>query len=113
VAGPPDRGAAHRSIARTTPATSGRPTGRADYTVWGWVHLMVGVLAALIGVGLLTGNMVARGAAVGLASFSALASLTVVAATPAWSVIIIAVDVLVIFAIVVHGGELGRASRPG
>jgi hypothetical protein len=84
-----------------------------DYTVWGWVHLLVGVVAALIGVGLLTGNTVARGAAVGLASFSALASLAFVAAAPAWSVIIIAVDVLVIFAIVVHGGELEKSSRPG
>jgi hypothetical protein len=83
-----------------------------DYTVWGWMHLVVGVLAALIGVGLLTGNMVARGAAVGLSSFSALASLAFVAAAPAWSVMIIAVDVLVAFSIVVHGGELERATRP-
>jgi hypothetical protein len=52
--------------------------------------------------------MVARGAAVGLASFSALASPAFVAAAPAWSVIIIAVDVLVVFAIVVHGGELEK-----
>jgi hypothetical protein len=83
-----------------------------DYTVWGWVHLMVGALAVLIGLGLLTGNMVARAAAVGLASFSALASLAFVAATPAWSVIVIAIDVLVIFSIVVHGGELEKSSRP-
>ncbi len=83
-----------------------------DYTAWGWMHLLVGLLAALIGVGLLAGNMVARGAAVGLASFSALASLTFVGAAPVWSVIIIAIDVLVIFAIVVHGGELDRSARP-
>jgi hypothetical protein len=83
-----------------------------DYTVWGWVHLLVGVLAVLIGIGLLTGNMVARGAAVCLATFSALASLAFVAAAPAWSVIVIAVDVLVIYAVVVHGGELDRSSRP-
>jgi hypothetical protein len=83
-----------------------------DYTVWGWVRLMVGALAVLIGLGLLTGNMVARAAAVGLASFSALASLAFVAATPAWAVIVIAIDVLVIFSIVVHGGELEKSSRP-
>jgi hypothetical protein len=83
-----------------------------DYTAWGWMHLLVGLLAALIGVGLLTGNMVARGAAVGLASFSALASLTFVGAAPVWSVIIIGIDVLVIYAIVVHGSELDRSARP-
>jgi hypothetical protein len=80
-----------------------------DYTVWGWAQMLVGVLAVLTGVGLLTGNMVARGAAVLLTSVSALTSLAFVAAAPAWSVIVIGVDVLVIFAIVVHGGELERS----
>jgi hypothetical protein len=35
-----------------------------------------------------------------------------VAAAPARSVIVIAVDVLVIFSIVVHGGEPEKSSRP-
>jgi hypothetical protein len=45
-------------------AGSAGPAVGLNYTVWGVVHLMVGALACLIGVGLLSGNMVARGAAV-------------------------------------------------
>ena len=78
----------------------------ADYTVWGVVHLVVGVLAGLVGVGLLAGNRVARGAAVLLASWSAIAHLAFLAAYPIWSLVVIALDVVVIHAVVVHGGEL-------
>jgi hypothetical protein len=81
-----------------------------DYTVWGVVHLMVGALACLIGLGLLSGNMVARGAAVVLAGFSAVANLLFLTAFPAWSLMIITVDVVVIYAVVVHGGELETPS---
>jgi hypothetical protein len=81
-----------------------------DYTVWGVVHLMVGVLALLIGLGLLSGNLVARGAAVAVAGFSAVANLLFLTAFPAWSLTIIAVDVAVIHAVVVHGGELETPS---
>jgi uncharacterized membrane protein len=81
-----------------------------DYTVWGVLHLLVGALAVLIGVGLLTGNMVARGAAVMLATFSAVASLAFLPAQPAWSLIVITIDVLVIHAVVVHGGELEKTA---
>jgi hypothetical protein len=81
-----------------------------DYTLWGVVHLLVGTLASLIGIGLLAGNMVARGAAVLLAGFSAIANLLFLTAYPAWSLIVIAFDVVVIYAVVVHGGELERSS---
>lgn len=79
-----------------------------DYTVWGVMHLLVGTLAVLIGVGLLAGNMVARGAAVMLATFSAVANLAFLPAQPAWSLLVITIDVLVIHAVVVHGGELEK-----
>src|SRR4051812_34871121 len=81
-----------------------------DYTVWGVVQLLVGTLACLIGIGLLTGNMVARGAAVVLAGFSALANLAFLPAAPAWALLLIALDVVVIYAVVVHGGELESPS---
>jgi hypothetical protein len=79
-----------------------------DYTVWGIVQLLVGTLACLIGIGLLTGNMVARGAAVALAGFSAVANLAFLPAAPVWALLLIGLDVVVIYAVVVHGGELER-----
>ena len=77
-----------------------------DFTSWGWTHLVLGVLIGLVGVGLLAGNTAARVAGVVLAVLSAVVNLVFIAAYPAWSVLIIALDVIVIYAIVVHGREL-------
>jgi hypothetical protein len=81
-----------------------------DFTVWGWVHLLLGIVAALTGAGLLTGNMLARIIGVGIAGLSALVNLAFMPAYPVWSSIAIALDVVVIYAIVVHGREV-RSQR--
>jgi hypothetical protein len=77
-----------------------------NYNVWGWTHLLLGVLILVSGLGVLTGNLAARTVAVILAGLSALANLAFIEAYPIWSVIVITVDVLVIYALTVHGGEL-------
>ena len=82
-----------------------------DYTVWGFVHLILGVLLILCGAGVLTGNVVARGVGVLLAGLSALANMAFIGAYPVWSIMVIIVDVLVIYALTVHGGELRSSNR--
>ncbi|MTD55189.1 DUF7144 family membrane protein [Amycolatopsis pithecellobii] len=77
-----------------------------DYTVWGWVQFGLGVLAVIVGIGLLTGNTAARVVGVILAGISAIVNLSFIAAYPVWSIAIIALDVLVIYAIVAHGREM-------
>jgi hypothetical protein len=79
-----------------------------DFTAWGWTHLLLGLLIAAAGMGLLTGNVVARTLAVILAGISAVLNLLFIEAHPVWSMIIIAVDVLVIYAVTVHGREMSR-----
>jgi hypothetical protein len=79
-----------------------------DYNVWGWVHLILGILAVATGFGLLAGNTAARVVGIVLAVLSAILNLIFIAAYPVWSTIVIAVDIIVIYAIVVHGGELKR-----
>ena len=79
-----------------------------DYNTWGWIHLVIGLLGVLVGIGLLAGNMAGRVAGVGIAFLSALANLAFISAYPVWSMIVIALDVLVIYAIIVHGSELKR-----
>jgi hypothetical protein len=81
-----------------------------DYTAWGWTHLLLGVLIVVCGLGVLTGNIVARTVGVLLAGLSALVNLAFIEAYPIWSILVIAIDVLVIFALTVHGREL-RSSR--
>ena len=77
-----------------------------DYTVWGWVHLLLGLVIAISGVGILSGNLAARTVGVLFAGVSAILNLLFIEAYPVWSIIVITVDVLVIFALTVHGREL-------
>jgi hypothetical protein len=77
-----------------------------DYNVWGWTHLLLGALIVVSGVGVLAGNLAARIVGVGLAGLSAVLNLLFIEANPVWSVLIITVDVLVIYALTVHGREL-------
>jgi hypothetical protein len=77
-----------------------------DFNTWGWIHLVIGLIGVLVGVGLLMGNLAARVAGVGIAFLSALVNLVFISAYPVWSLILIALDVIVIYAIIVHGREL-------
>src|SRR3954468_12980641 len=61
-----------------------------NYNTWGWIHLVLGAIGVLVGIGLLAGNMAARIAGVVIAFLSALANLAFVSAYPVWSVILIA-----------------------
>jgi hypothetical protein len=79
-----------------------------DYTAWGWTHLIGGVIAILVGVCLLAGQLWARIVAVVLAFLSAIVNVAFLPAHPVWSALMIALDVLVIWAITVHGSELKR-----
>ena len=73
-----------------------------DYTVWGWVHLVLGLAAVAAGIGLLQARSWARIVVIGLAGLSALVNLGFLSAYPIWSTIVIAFDVIVIFALTVH-----------
>jgi hypothetical protein len=77
-----------------------------DYTTWGWVHLVLGAVAILAGVCLLAGQMWARIVAVIVAFLSAINTVSFMHADPVWSVLVIALDVIIIWAVVVHGGRL-------
>jgi hypothetical protein len=79
-----------------------------DYTVWGWVHFALGLIIATAGVAVFNGKTWARILGCVLALISAVVNLIFIAAYPAWSIIIIAVDVLVIYALTMHGAELRR-----
>jgi hypothetical protein len=77
-----------------------------DYNTWGWIHTAIGVVGILAGAGLLAGNIVARVVGVLIALLSAVANLVFISAYPLWSTIMITLDVVVIYAIIVHGREV-------
>lgn len=79
---------------------------------WGWVHLVLGVLVAIVGASLLgEAPSWARGAAVALVSLSAVVHLVFVAAAPVWSIVVIALDMIVLYALVTTWGEPIRERR--
>ena len=73
-----------------------------DYTVWGWVHLVIGVAAMAAGVGLLQCRNWGRIVVIVLAGLSAIVNLGFLSAYPVWSTIVIALDVIIIYALTVH-----------
>lgn len=81
-----------------------------DAGTWGWVHVALGICCGLVGLWLLAGIPLARFVAVVLVLLSAVSNLAYSGAFPIGSAVVIAVDVVVIYAIVVHGGELRAPS---
>lgn len=76
-----------------------------DLTGWGWVHLILGVLLLVTGIAVSVGKGWARLIAVILVMLNALTQLTWIMVNPWWSLVVIAVDVLVLYALIVHGRE--------
>ena len=86
--------------------TPGHLIVHVSYPTWGWVHFGIGAVIVLVGFGVMTGAMWARVLGITLAVISAIVNLAFLAAYPVWGVIIIALDVVVIYALAVHGREV-------
>ena len=77
-----------------------------SYDTWGWAHLIGGLVVLGVGIGLFTGATWARVLGVGIAMLSAIVNLAFLAAYPVWSIMMITLAVLVIYAITAHGAEI-------
>jgi hypothetical protein len=76
-------------------------------TVWGWFFAVYGVIEALIGIAVLRGSTMAIWPGIVAAGFNAFTQMAYIAHYPAWSIAIMIVDVLVIYAFAVQGLEMG------
>ena len=81
-------------------------TVQVSYTQWGWLHLLAGALVFFAGLGLFTGRLWARTLAVILVSVSALINFAWANLYPFWSLTLLALDFLVIYAVIAHGSEM-------
>ena len=70
-----------------------------DTTGWGWIHLIIGILLLITAFGLFSGSEWAAVVAIVLAGLSALANFFFIPYYPVWSIVIIALDVWVIWAL--------------
>jgi hypothetical protein len=77
-----------------------------NLTTWGWVHFILGVVLVLTGFGLMSGGIVSRTLAVILVGLSAIANFLFIPVYPVWSIVVLVLDALVIYAIIAHGGEV-------
>jgi len=78
-----------------------------NYTAWGWINLVVGIFVFFAGLELLrSGALWARVIAILLAGLSLIANITFIEAYPLWSILMGIIDVMVIYALTVRGGEL-------
>ncbi|HTZ45004.1 MAG TPA: hypothetical protein VMB79_14170 [Jatrophihabitans sp.] len=87
------------------PRVSAQLAVHVSYTAWGIVHVAIGLLVFVAGIGILAGLRWARAVGIATAGVSAVVNLAFLAAYPWWSVVVIAFDVLVIYALLVHGSE--------
>ncbi|MEV5606882.1 hypothetical protein [Streptomyces sp. NPDC052225] len=83
-----------------------------DLTTWGWIHLVIGVLVALTGWGILKGSDWARGAGIGLAALTIVEYFMFLPYAPVWSVIAIGLAVFVIWALVTQPGSPTKPTPP-
>jgi hypothetical protein len=80
----------------------------ADITTWGWVHLILGSLIALTGLGLLTGNSAARVAGVFFVAMNAISQIVWFPAAPLWAFLLILLDVIIIYQLTVRWDAQAR-----
>ena len=77
-----------------------------DVTGWGWFHIVWGLLMLGTGMALYAGQTWARVIAILLVSVNMISQLMEMPAYPLWGLVILTLDILIIWAIIVHGAEL-------
>ncbi len=77
-----------------------------DYSQWGWIHIIGGLLAFTAAGSLMQGNMYGRIIAVIVAGLSIVANMAFVPIYPVWSIMMVVIGFMVIWAVTVYGGQL-------
>jgi hypothetical protein len=81
-----------------------------DLRTWGWITLIIGALLIVAAMGVMSGSSFARWFGIFAAGLSAIAHFSFIQAYPFWSIVIIAIDILVIYALATYGGKRAVAA---
>jgi hypothetical protein len=76
-----------------------------DLAAWGWVHLVFGLVTLMVGTSLFSGAAWARSVTVMLATLNLVAQFVFVSVYPLWSLVLMAVSLLVIYALTARDGQ--------
>jgi hypothetical protein len=83
-------------------------------TAWGWIHMIGGVVIVVAGwYLLLTGHLWARLTAILVVSVSMIWNFYSIPYYPVWSIVMIALDIGILWAVTAHGSEYERFAREG
>lgn len=74
-----------------------------DFTTWGWIHLILGIIVVLAAFALLQGAMWARILAAVLAGMSIISQVGTIEAYPFWSIAMIGISIGIIFSVCTMG----------
>ncbi len=86
-------------------ASVGKYAYKFNLTAWGWIHLALGVLSVVAGVGVLRDASWGRTLGIWLASLSIVASFLFLVYLPVWSLVIIAIDIFIVWALLSYAGS--------
>ena len=83
-----------------------------DMKTWGWVTLGWGIVIALVGFGVLAGSGFARWFAIVVGSLNFIVELGFVgsSAFPLWSLAILTLNVIILYALIVHWDEAAQTA---
>ena len=76
-----------------------------DLKTWGWITLIISALQILAGIGVMTGNQVARWAGIILVGLNAINQMFFIPAYPFWSLMIIAADIVALYGLCAYGSR--------
>jgi hypothetical protein len=76
--------------------------------VWGWIHIILGLLITAAGIYLFTGKLWARLIGIAAAVLSAVANFLFIPYYPIWSTLVLVLDLLAIWALAFHGRDLAE-----
>jgi hypothetical protein len=79
-----------------------------DLRTWGWLVLILGILQMAAAAGVLTGNPVARWFGVTVVGLNAIGQMFFLASYPFWSILIIVVDVVALYALCAYDSREAR-----
>ena len=77
----------------------------ANLHTWGWITLIIGILQLLAAAGVLAGNQLARWFAVAVIGLNAIDQMFFIPADPAWSLVIVAMDVVALYGLCAYGSR--------
>lgn len=80
---------------------------RLDVTTWGWIHMAIGLLLFVVGCFVFMGKSWANVVGIIAAGVSALSLFAWLPWYPLFAITVLVIDVLIIFGLAAHGGEVG------